>query len=78
MERDISRNEVKRTLTNGELIEEYPDDYPFPSGLFFGLTNDMPLHVVAAIDNDTGWCYIITAYRPDSDNFESDFKTRKK
>ena len=78
MERNISRSEAKDILINGELIKEYLDDHPFPSGLLFGLINDEPLHVVAAIDIDTGWCYIITAYRPDSENFESDFKTRKR
>jgi len=77
MERGISRNEVKQTLLKGELIEEYHDDHPFPSGLFFNTNEGKPLHVVAAIDIENEWCYIITAYRPDSEHFEQDFKTRK-
>jgi len=76
MERGITRNEVKKTLLKGELIEEYPKDHPYPSGLFFYIDSGLPLHVVAAIDKDAEWCYIITAYRPDSEHFESDYKTR--
>ena len=78
MERDISRHEVKKALIEGELIENYSDDHPLPSGLFLGFIEHKPLHVVAAVDEETEWCYIITAYRPDSEHFEHDFKTRKK
>jgi len=78
MERDISRHEVKKILFKGEVIENYSDDHPLPSGLFMGFINHKPLHVVAAVDMETQWCYIITAYRPDSEHFEQDFKTRKK
>ena len=78
MERGIYRNDVKHVLSEGELIEEYPDDHPLPSGLFLGFIDENPLHVVTAIDKETDWCYIITAYRPDSEHFEQDFKTRKK
>lgn len=78
MERDIFRDDVKQVLLNGEMIEEYPDDHPFPSGLFFGIRNEIPLHVVAAVDKEGDWCYIVTVYKPGSQHFEPDFKTRKK
>ena len=78
MERNIYRSEVKQVLLKGELIEEYIDDHPLPSGLFLKFINKMPLHVVAAVDKETNWCYIVTAYHPDSNHFESDFKTRKR
>ena len=78
MERNISRDDVKNILIEGELIEDYSDDYPLPSGLYHGFNNQIPLHVVVALDLETEWCYIITAYRPDSEHFEQDFKTRKK
>jgi hypothetical protein len=78
MERGISRSDVKQVLLNGEIIEEYSDDHPFPSGLFLGFINGAPLHVVAAIDKENEYCYIITSYRPDLTNFKSDYKTRKK
>ena len=77
MERGISRETVKEVLRNGELVEDYPDDKPYPSGLFLGWIKGKPLHVVAAFDSLTGWCFIITAYKPDLEHFESDYKTRR-
>ena len=32
-ERDISRADVKNGIATGEIIEDYPDDYPNPSCL---------------------------------------------
>lgn len=34
-ERDIKREDVKRTILDGEIIENYEDDKPYPSVLFF-------------------------------------------
>jgi len=76
-ERGISRRDVKEVLKNGEIIEDYPDDKPYPSALFLGWINDEPLHVVIALDSLSGWCFVITAYKPDLEHFESDYKTRR-
>ena len=32
-ERNILLSDVMRAVDNGEIIEEYPEDYPFPSCL---------------------------------------------
>lgn len=77
MERGISRESVKEILKKGEIIEDYPDDKPYPSALFLGWVRGEPLHAVAAFDSLTGWCFIITAYKPDLEHFESDYKTRR-
>lgn len=77
-ERGILREEVKEVLLRGEVIEEYPEDYPFPSGLFLGKAAARPLHVVASINSTVGMVYIITAYEPSDDRFEPDLKTRRK
>lgn len=76
-ERGISRADVKNGISTGEIIEEYPDDYPNPSCLIFGydLAGQI-LHIVAGCDNIN--IYIITAYFPNTDKFEPDLKTRKK
>ena len=51
-ERDISRADVKNGIATGEIIEEYPEDYPNPSCLIFGYTvNNRILHIVAGCDN---------------------------
>ena len=30
LERNITRNEVKKAILAGQIIEDYSDDYPFP------------------------------------------------
>ena len=75
-ERDISREDVKNCISKGEIIEDYPDDFPHPSCLVFGYTvNNKPIHVV--VGNDEEYIYIITAYFPSTVKFEDDLKTRK-
>ena len=76
-ERDISRADVKNGIATGEIIEDYPEDYPNPSCLIFGYNvNGRILHIVAGCDNIN--IYIITAYYPDTKKFENDLKTRRK
>ena len=76
--RSISRLAVRQILKSGECIEDYPDDYPFASGLFLGSHQDRPLHVVAALDESVPEVHVITAYEPDLEHFEADFRTRRK
>lgn len=75
-ERDISIEDVDNCINSGEIIEDYPNDFPHPSCLVFGYTiNNQVIHVVAGTDNN--YVYIITAYYPNTDKFEDDLKTRK-
>ena len=74
-ERGISVLDVCRAINTGEIIEQYPDDFPFSSCLIMGYSEDRIIHVVASIND--GMMYIITAYIPDSTEWENDFKTRK-
>jgi hypothetical protein len=76
-ERSIGRDEVVAALPSGEVISEYPDDLPFPSVLLLSTTNDQPLHIVVAKDPASGTCYIVTAYPPDPELWNPDFKTRR-
>lgn len=78
LQRGISRQTAKKVLLSGEVIEVYQDDRPFPSALFLGWIEGEPVHVVAAFDPLSGFCFVITAYKPDSEHFESDYKTRRK
>ena len=76
-EKDISRQEVLECISKGEIIEDYPDDYPFPSCLIFALVNNnRPIHVVLGCNGEN--IYIITVYIPDLIRFEADMKTRRK
>ena len=76
-ERAISPEEVGVVVRTGEVIADYPDDTPYRSMLIMAIVSGRPLHVVAARDDATGICYVVTAYVADSDQWESDFKTRK-
>lgn len=72
MERGISREAVKQAVLEGAVIENYPDDYPFPT-LLIAIREPEPLHVVLAWNAMLRQCHIITAYRPDLEHFEADF-----
>ena len=75
-ERGIKYDDIKDAILNGEIIEQYPDDYPYPSCLVLGLdSKNINLHLVTGIGDNKLW--IITAYIPALDKWESDYKTRK-
>jgi len=77
-QRGIRQGSVVEILSRGERIEDYPDDAPHPSALFFGWAEGKPLHAVAALDETNEWAYVITVYEPDLEHFETDYKTRRK
>lgn len=76
IERGIVINDVVSCIASGEIIKQYEDDKPFPSCLILGTsTHNTPIHIVVSIDSE--YIHLITAYYPDADKWESDFKTRK-
>lgn len=75
--RGISRAEVLEVLENGETIQRYEYDKPFPSALLLGFPNSRPIHVVVSFSEIQLEIFVITAYEPDLAIFEPDFKTRK-
>lgn len=77
IERGISRASIIHSILNCEIIEEYPADFPFPSCLILGFDeNSSPLHSVCAIGQNYLW--IITVYKPASDKWENNYKTRRR
>ena len=74
-ERGINIEDIQFVFKTGEIIEQYQDDTPFPSCLILGSSGERTLHVVASIDESL--IYIITAYAPSPEKWESDWKTRK-
>ena len=75
MQRGIFQVSVVQAIRSGEIIEQYPDDYPYPSCLLLGTTEaGEALHIVCGIGEGKVW--LITAYHPDPDEWESDLKTR--
>ena len=76
-ERQISTEDVREVIENGEVIREYADDRPYPSRLMLGWIGERPLHVVAADNPADSETIIITAYEPDPAMWEADFKRKK-
>ncbi|MCK4581156.1 MAG: DUF4258 domain-containing protein [Dehalococcoidia bacterium] len=76
-ERNICQSDALRVITEGEVIEEYAGDKPFPSCLMFKVVAGCPLHVVVSFAASSQKAYIITVYEPCTDEFESDFRTRR-
>ena len=56
-QRHITYCEVKEAILQGEIIEEYPTDFPYPSCLILGVTiAGQILHVVAGLsETNYGW-----------------------
>lgn len=75
-ERNIHPSDIKSCILSGEIIENYPKDYPYPSCLVFGYeTSDNILHTVVGVGENSLW--IITAYYPNKQKWNSDLRTRK-
>lgn len=73
----VLEHEVYEAIWNGEVIEEYPDDKPYPSVLIFGRTKmKRPLHIVCAYNKEENLAIIITVYHPDP-NLWIEYKRRK-
>ena len=77
-ERNIPQKTVLEVILQGEVIEQYIEDRPFPSCLMFKMIGNKPFHVVISLDFQHQKASIITAYIPTLDKFEPDFKTRRK
>ena len=74
-ERGINVADICAAIDSGEIIEQYPDDFPFPSCLILGNSDGKIIHVVTSLNK--GLIYIITAYVPSGAKWEDDWKTRK-
>lgn len=73
----IYEGEVHEAVLNSEVIEEYPDDQPYPSVLILGCTlTNRPLHVVCAYDSEEDTAVVITVYHPDSGRW-IDYRRRR-
>jgi hypothetical protein len=74
--RGISSNEIEHAIINGQVIEDYPADKYGASCLIMGKTSTgRVLHVQI---NYPTTVKIITVYEPSPNEWEPDWKTRKK
>lgn len=74
----LSFDEIFFSVLQGEIIEEYPGDRPYPSCLIYGNSfNGEPIHSVWAYNQDSQWAVLITIYRPDPNRW-IDWRRRRK
>jgi hypothetical protein len=73
-ERRITVEDVRAVVSEGEVVQNYPDDRPYPSRLVLGGRGTRPIHVVVAEDIEDGILIIVTAYEPDPIQWDSGFK----
>ena len=74
----LTFGEIYAAVREGEIIEQYPEDRPYPSCLVYGRNkNDEPIHSVWAYNAETKAAVLITVYRPDPDRW-IEWKQRRK
>lgn len=77
-ERGINEFDINSALSNGSVIENYPNDYPLPSCLWLGYIGSRPIHIVFSENHQLGERIIITVYEPNPAQWSEDFITRIK
>jgi len=60
---DITLHDIETAISNGEILEDYPDDPRGPSCLVLGYSQNRPIHIVCGY-TPTKWVRIITVYLP--------------
>jgi len=75
-ERGITEADIDSALSNGQVIENYPNDYPLPSCLWLGYIGERPIHILFAGNHQLGERIIITVYEPNPLQWSTDFTTR--
>ena len=74
--RRLQRRDVEQAAATGEIIEDYPEHHYGPACLVLGRTAaGEPLHMVCSLRERVD---IITVYRPDPEEWEHDWKTRRR
>lgn len=75
-ERGLGKDDAVSVIHEGEVIQSYPDDRPYPSYLVLGRVKAGPVHVLIARDGSSRRCYVVTAYVPDPGMWTADFRRK--
>lgn len=74
----LKMDDIFFSVCYGQIIEDYPDDFPYPGWLIYGkMPSGDPVHSVWAYDSESRIAVLITTYRPDPERW-IDWKERKK
>jgi len=76
--RFIPRKFIFASVDNYKIIEEYPEDKYYPSYLVYSNYQGHGFHVLFATDVEKCNVRVITAYFPNSNDWEKDMKTRRR
>ena len=69
---------IRTVLLHGHVVENYPDDTPYPTSLRLGHDKHCkPLHVVVAENSNKKHTVIVDVYHPNPDLWMSDWTTRR-
>ena len=75
--RDINENDIELILRDGNIIEQYNEDFPLPSVLISDHTSaNRPLHLVVGVSRLEKKLIIITTYEPSSNKWRDNFSRR--
>ena len=72
--RFISRADILDAAETFEIVESYPEDKYLPSYLVLAAS---AFHVLFAVDVERDTVIVVTAYRPDAEEWNEDFRTRR-
>ncbi len=73
----IYDDDVIQSLMNGEIIEEYPNAFPWPACLVYGENADGRLiHTVFGYNSESERTTVVTVYHPNPDLWIA-YKTRR-
>ena len=75
--RHMTRKVILDAVDTYELVEAYPRDKYLPSYLVLAHDGGEVFHVLFATDLEEQNVRVVTAYRPGSDEWENDGKTRR-
>lgn len=76
--RSIGRKEILESVPTYQMIEAYPEDKYLPSYLVYCEYGGEKFHVLFATDLKAENVRIVTAYRPSSEEWAADLKTRRR
>ena len=63
----LTFDEIYFSVFNGDVIEDYAEDRPYPSCLIYGQSfKGDPIHSVWAFNEQSQYAVLITVYRPDA------------
>jgi hypothetical protein len=77
-DRFIARQRILKSVDTYEIIESYPGHKYLPSYLVLARHGGEIFHVLFAVDVVGDNVRIVTAYRPNPDEWQPDLRTRRK